>query len=454
MHRKTLLCYSAGHLIAAVYSCIDFYLLKFYTDVVGLAPVLVGLAMGIRFVIDALNDPFVGYLSDHTNSARGRRRPFFLIGATVSAFLLWVVFTPPSFESQFATFAFLMCFLTLLFDFTSVFQIPHEALAAELTYDYAERIRLSAYRKYFDSTGDMLGLFVVAVISQITFQENGHALATERWVYSLSAAILGGVVILAGLITFLGTDEEGHQSMRCHYSVIDGMINTWRNEACRTLLISTILGMLGVQVAVAQLLYILTYFLQIAEASLPTILVCFFAGSVCLIPIWAWLARKIGKKYCLIVAMLSTTLAFILVVAYRWPALAIHPIAFVVGGAITGIQGTGMALWPDIVEWDELVTGERREGSYAAVRAFATKLSLGFGILAVGCILSWIGYDGKSKPAPSVITGLRLSFCLLPAICLLSGALTMRRFPISLTSHTQALITLGRTNPATAKHVG
>jgi GPH family glycoside/pentoside/hexuronide:cation symporter len=446
MDRKTLLAYSSGHLIVAVYSFIDFYLFKFYTDVVGLAALWVGAAMAIRFVWDALTDPFVGYLSDHTTAQSGRRRPYFLGGAAASGLLLWAVFTPPVFNSNVATFVFLAIMLTLLFETTGVFQVPHEALAAELTYDYAERIRLSAYRKYFDSTGDMLGVFVVAVVLAVTSTHGTSPAETERSAYSISAAILAGVVIAAGLVTFLGTKGKDSGAIRCHYSFFDGMRNTWRNKACRILLISTVLGMLGIQIAVAQLLYIFTHFLQQPETALPLVLVCYFIGSMVSIPLWSRLAVRIGKKDCLFVTMLFVAAAFVALPAYLWPRWALYPLASAIGAGIAGVQGISMALWPDVIEWDELQTGQRREGSYAAMRSFVLKLALGFGLLVVGGVLTGIGYEGNRSPSPATVTGLRLSFALLPAVCLLAGAVAIRRFPITREVHERALEVLGRSN--------
>ena len=446
MDRKTLLTYSFGHLIVAVYSFIDFYLFKFYTDVVGLLPIWVGVAMAIRFIWDAVTDPVVGYLSDHTSAQSGRRRPFFLGGAIASGLFLWAVFTPPSFHSQVLTFCFLTLMLTLLFDATSIFQVPHEALAAELTYEYAERIRLSAYRKYFDSTGDMLGVFVVAIILAISTTDPTRTLAKERSAFSISAAILGGIVVVAGVLSYWGTKGKDSGVIRCHYNFFEGMRNTWRNKACTILLISTVLGMLGIQIAVSQLLYIFTHFLQQPETALPLVLVSYFAGSMVAIPLWSRLAVQIGKKNCLFVAMLFAAAVFALLAAYRWPGWALYPQALGIGAGIAGVQGISMALWPDVIEWDELETGQRREGSYAAMRSFVLKLSLGSGLLAVGYLLTLIGYEGSRPPSAATLMGLRLSFGLLPAACLVTGAAVIRRYPITRQVHERALVKLGRSS--------
>jgi GPH family glycoside/pentoside/hexuronide:cation symporter len=447
MDRKTLLAYSSGQLLVAVYSFIDFYLFRFYTDIVGLAALWVGVAMAIRFVWDALTDPFVGYWSDHTEAQSGRRRPFLIGGATASGILLWAVFTPPAFHSHVALVAYLAITLTLLFETTGVFQVPHEALAAELTYDYAERIRLSAYRKYFDSTGDMLGVFVVAVVLAVT-AGGSNATEGERSAYSIAAAILGGIVIAAGLVTYWGTKGKDSGERRCQYRFFEGMRNTWRNKACRILLISTVLGMLGIQIAVAQLLYIFIHFLRQPETALPFVLVCYFIGSMLAIPLWSWLAVLIGKRDCLFVSMLFVAVAFATLPAYLWPGWALYPLAMTIGAGIAGVQGISMALWPDIIESDELETGQRREGIYAAMRSFVMKLALGFGLLVVGGVLTAIGYEGNRAPSPATIRGLRLSFAVLPAVCLLAGAAAIRRFPITREVHERSLEVLGRTGEA------
>ena len=107
-----------------------------------------------------------------------------------------------------------------------------------------------------------------------------------------------------------------------------------------------------------------------------------------------------------------------------------------------------MALWPDIIEADELETGQRREGIYAAMRSFVMKLALGFGLLVVGGVLTAIGYEGNRAPSPATIRGLRLSFAVLPAVCLLAGAAAIRRFPITREVHERSLEVLGRTGEA------
>jgi GPH family glycoside/pentoside/hexuronide:cation symporter len=206
--------------------------------------------------------------------------------------------------------------------------------------------------------------------------------------------------------------------------------------------------MLGIQIAVAQLLYIFIHFLRQPETALPFVLVCYFIGSMLAIPLWSRLAVRIGKRDCLFVTMLFVAAAFATLPACLWPSWALYPLAMAIGAGIAGVQGISMALWPDIIEADELETGQRREGIYAAMRSFVMKLALGLGLLVVGGVLTAIGYEGNRSPSPATVTGLRLSFALLPAVCLLAGAAVIRRFPITREVHERALEVLGRTSEA------
>lgn len=444
MDRKTLVAFSSGHLIVAVYSCVNFYLLKFYTDEVALTPLLVGYAFAIRFAVDAVTDPLIGHWSDHSQSRRGRRRPFLLWGAIGSAACLYLVFTPPA-GSTTVVFSYLTLTLTLLFVSAGMFQIPLESLAPELTYDYRERTQLSGFRKFFDSTGDMLGLFVVAVLLATLGGEETASSASTRSIYSLAAGVLAVVVLAAGLAAYFGTREEA--GSKCSYGFFDGMRNTWNNRAFRVLLVSTVLATLGLQIAGSQLLFILEHFFNQPEDALPGVLLCFFAGTM--VSIWAWtrLAHSLGKKGALTLAMLFAAAAFIALPSTRWPDAMIYVMAFMVGAGMAGVQGLAFAIWPDLIEWDERITGQRREGSYAAMRTFVTKLSLGGGLLAVGYMLTAIGYQEGKQPSPETVTGLRMSFAVLPASLLVAGAIALQWFPITEESHQQLLRELGRSTP-------
>lgn len=128
----------------------DYFLLFFYGTVIGLEPGLVGLAILIALVFDAISDPLVGYWSDNFRSRWGRRHPFMYAAAlpvALSYFLLW---NPPDL-GQSGLFAYLTLMAILIRTFITFYETPSSSLIPELSRDYAERTSIQSYR--FSSAG-------------------------------------------------------------------------------------------------------------------------------------------------------------------------------------------------------------------------------------------------------------------------------------------------------------
>ena len=120
-----------------------FFVLIYYSQVLGLDAGLAGLAVGIALVVDAITDPLIGYLSDSTRSRWGRRHPWLyasILPLGASFYLLW---HPPGFVAgDTLLFAWLMVCNVLLRAALTMFLVPAYAIVAELTADYDERTRL------------------------------------------------------------------------------------------------------------------------------------------------------------------------------------------------------------------------------------------------------------------------------------------------------------------------
>ena len=138
----------------------DYFLLLFYGTVVGLEPGLVGLAILIALVIDAISDPLVGYWSDNFRSRWGRRHPFMYAAAlpvALSYFLLW---NPPDW-GQTGLFLYLTLIAVLIRTFITFYETPSSALIPEITADYEERTSLQSYRLLFGWSGGNLMTIVM-----------------------------------------------------------------------------------------------------------------------------------------------------------------------------------------------------------------------------------------------------------------------------------------------------
>src|SRR4051812_34793058 len=127
----------------------SYFLLMFYSQVAGLDARLVGLALTIALVVDAFIDPILGYWSDNVRSRWGRRHPFMYAAAVPLAGLYFMLWSPPAGTSPSVLFVYLLALAVAIRICVSVYQVPSNALAAELTQNYDERSTLLAFRLFF-----------------------------------------------------------------------------------------------------------------------------------------------------------------------------------------------------------------------------------------------------------------------------------------------------------------
>ncbi|MBV9046421.1 MAG: MFS transporter, partial [Alphaproteobacteria bacterium] len=143
----------------------SYFLLLFYSQVIGVDARLVGLALSISLFVDAFADPIIGYWSDNLRSRFGRRHPFMYASAVPIAALYFLLWDPPSGWSQQALFWYLVALAVLIRVLVSAYEIPSTSMAPELTTHYDERSTLLSYRSYFGWTGgNAMSVFMFGVL--------------------------------------------------------------------------------------------------------------------------------------------------------------------------------------------------------------------------------------------------------------------------------------------------
>src|SRR5690554_5397539 len=176
------------------FTIIGFYLLYYFTDVVGLNPALSGTALMIGKVWDAITDPITGYYSDRTKSRFGRRRPYIFIGAIFSFFFMALIFTPVTFQAEMNQFLYLTLLYCLLNTAYTLVNIPYAALLPELTEDYNERTVLTGYRMGFAVLGTFAGAALVMPIVN-----------ASSW--PVMGTVMGAIMLVTALATVFAIKE-------------------------------------------------------------------------------------------------------------------------------------------------------------------------------------------------------------------------------------------------------
>lgn len=430
---RTKLLFSTGDLSTSIpLAILMFFQLYFLTDVAGLDPALAGWAVGISRIWDAINDPLFGLISDRIRSPWGRRRVLLIFGAVPLGFsfmLMWIV---PSLGPIGLAFYYGLTFI--LFD--TVFTIVHvgyNALTPEMTPDYDERSSLNGYRMVFSITGT-LGAIILATIL-------GWYISDQRVLYGTIGLILGLFSMIPPLIVFRVAMEHPIPEGEKHLTIRVAITATIGNRPFRLVMGLYLLSWTAASILAAVLVYYAGYYLGVPEQSNYFVLVA-QGCAILFIPVIVWLAHRLDKRRAFILGSISWILVLggIYALDPQQVSLA-YLLASLAGLGIATAYVIPWAMVPDIIEVDQLQTGQRREGSYYAFASFFQKLATGGAIWAMGIALSGAGYitpnPGEAFPPQpdTAIQAIRIFTSLVP-IALLLGAICCAWFyPIGRAEH-------------------
>ncbi|GBF50190.1 Na+/melibiose symporter-like transporter [Leptospira ryugenii] len=424
--------------ITAVQFVTQIYLLKFYTDVIGLSPSLAGIALSISVIWDAISDPLMGNLSDRTSSRWGRRRPFILVGGLLLSLSILILFSPTTLSSQFGKFTYLLCSYLLVNTAMTIISVPHIALGGELTFERNERTSIFGWRLFFSNIGMLVGMLVPAIVLQTLSNENN--IENVKYSRAIASEIIALVIAFSSIITFLvtrGRDESLIQATeKSHF--FQSMRSVWSNKVFLPLLIAFIIATIGRTFNTAIALYYYQYRLGLKESDVVlNILLPFFLVLMLSIPFWVWISKKVGKK---IPAFWGIFLLGVLtMIAYPlFPYGELRPpliVAFF-GGVFAGSILIMDSILTDVVDYDEWKSKEKREGIYFGFWKMGVKFSQAFGIAISGFLLDFIGFlPEANEQIPELGFRLSLIFGPLVGLFFVLGALLFLLYPLSDKKH-------------------
>ncbi len=421
--------YAVGSLgLTILISAIGFFLLIFYTDVALVPPALASTALVVAKIWDTVNDPLFGWLSDRTRSRFGRRRVYLIFGAlplALSTYLLWSV---PRGLSPGWAFAWIALTYIVFDTFFTVVQVPMNALAAEITPDYDERTSLLAYAGVGAVVGYLAGSILMRVIVS-RFSDPGQG-------YAVAGAIFGVLVGLSvALVAWKIREPAGMHGKQSTLPILAAIRATFHNRPFVRLLTAFSLARVSFTLLSAVLAYYVTYQLG-AEEKLTLIILVLMLVIGLFIPVWRLLARRWSKGFAYGIGL--TVAAVALLFTYLLPQGSVTGMFVIVAVAGFGLSAHWVLPWamlPDVVEYDEERTGQRREGMYYGVYGLLDKIARTIGIFAVGWVLDFFGYIPNVAQSARSLQGIRLLFGPISSILLLLAVPLLLTYPITRASH-------------------
>jgi GPH family glycoside/pentoside/hexuronide:cation symporter len=405
------------------------YIPKFYTDVVGINITVLGYLLFSVRIFDAVTDPALGYLSDKTNASFGRRRPYIAVGSVFIAAALYLLFNPPVASPSFETVWFGVCIYALFLFWTAVV-VPYESLGPEITYDYHERTSLFGWRDGFLIAGTLMAASSPAIIQWVLDLPDGDV--GERSKFFWMSAVYGPMVIGSCWFCAMAIKERGRHSSEA--KLWGGLRETLRNRPFVILLVSYTISAIGNNLPATLILFYVQYVLKSDLADL--FLVLYFVTGILFLPCWIWLSRRTGKKRAWLASMVINTGAFIGVFFLGPGDAAIYGVLVILSGIGFGATlAIPSAIQADVIDYDELLTGERREGQYIGLWSVSKKLAAALGVGIGLAALGMAGYTPNVEQSEQVQFTLRALYALVPSICNIVAFVIALAYPIDSQIH-------------------
>ncbi len=420
----------------------------FYTDYVGLTAGYVAWSLLLAKIFDAATDPVMGYLSDRSNTRFGRRRPYFLGAAVPLAVAFYLLFTPPSAQehSQAYLLGYMLVCYVATYLFWTIGAVPYYSLGAELTDDYQERVKVISVRE----ACALAGLLVATIAPAYLI----HAYGGIRG-YSFMAAILGGGMVVFLVISALASTERAEFQGREPMNPYAGWRMTLRNPHFRKLLLAFACSAIAGAVPAVLTIYVSVYIIGTPEwwtAAMPGwiptwsyyLLIYFSAGALSL-PLWTRVAIQMGKRNAWGVAIALAAVTSMGCAFLASGTVLYFSIVLFFGGLSFGnYLSLPPSMVADLIDWDEVRTGGRREGSYFAIWAFVTKLGAAITGFVALQILEHVGYQPGVPQTERVQWWMLWMYSWFPAALYLASGLALLRFGFSRADLEQAQRDVGR----------
>lgn len=441
---STKFAFGAGDTGPAILGAINgFFLLDFLVNVAEMRPegfFGAGTVFLLVKIWDSINDPIMGWLSDKTASTMGRRRPWLLFGAFplgIAFFLHWVV---PPLDDMGKFWYYLVVALILDTALTAVL-VPYTAMTAELSADYDERTSLNSFRFSFSILGSVVALFLHTQIVG-AFADNPYM------GYAVSAGIWTVAIIVPCFITFFGTREPAYATQPTASSdslgFFQGLKVAFSNRAFLLVTLIYMFSWLTLQFVQNNLIFFVKDWVGMPIDQFGFVLIVLQLSAFTWVLIWGRISERIGKKNVYYIGgtvFVLTELGLFMVQPGQ--AVLVYALAVIAGAGLAVAYLVPWSMLPDVIESDELETGQRREGVFYGVFVLLQKLGLSLGLFISAQVLGFTGYiqsvPGQPPPVQpdSALFAIRVLVGPAGAVILLLSFVAVYLYPITKAKHAE-----------------
>jgi Na+/melibiose symporter-like transporter len=402
---------------------IAIWLPAFYAGEIGVSLAAVATMLLVAKLSDVVTDPLVGTISDRLRTPFGRRRPLILLGVPVLCGSIWLLFVP----MEGADSVYLLLCIAGMYIGTTLVGLPYGAWGAELSPDYHQRARVTAWREQFT----LIGLLVAAFIPFLVEQYGAGDTPSIMRGMALAICIFTPIAVLM-LCLFVKETEPTETAEEARAPFIDGVKKVWVNKPMRMVIGLILIVTLAEAFRNALSLFFMKAVIQ--ADGVGTLYFIYFTAGLAAVPGWLWLGRKLGKH----VAFAGTLITVAIISAINMFFTADDYWLFVVffifkGACFGGLQFLPLAILADVIDVETAETGKARAGAYIAFASMTAKISTALGTFLAIRALSFTNFNAKlmAENAFDDLFVLRVLYAIAPAVFFIGAIIIALRFPLT-----------------------
>lgn len=383
----------------------------------------IGTIAAFSRIIDALNDPIMGHLSDRTRTRFGSRKPWIVGAIMFMAIAVLQLFSPPAD----ATWLYFLVWSQVLYTGFTMFEVPRSAWSSEISRDYNERARIGLYVGGFNIAGSLF-FYSVPIISGIlngNSRIDGGTLQLITVVYLLFMPL--GIALSVWLVPTGARVEHKQAQIR------DVLGTVRRSRPAQWFYSASVLWGLGQGVVIGCSFLFYSEYMQL-PGQYAIIMTVLFLTEILSLPLWAKILPRFDRHrvWAVCIGLAALIGPFILLVP-RGEAALLPVLCFVVvrGFLTAPTNFLPGAVLGDVIDHDILKSGSNKAGNLFAVHMVLVKVAMATGGAVAFNVLDVMGYRVGAANSQSAQNGLLLTYFLIPAVFHIAMALVAWRFPIA-----------------------
>jgi len=399
--------------VIALGSAITFY----YNIKLGLNEEWIALAWILFAFWNAINDPLFGILQERIDTDLGRRIPVLRYGAPFFAITFIICWFPFLGNTQIALFWNLLLVLFLFDSMFTIVGLVITVLPAEMCITQEARSNLALYNVILGSFGGLVAMILPLVL--LTDE-------TTTELNPLFKPMMLVVAVASGIILFISSyalTENEYARTEGTFGFIQSMLESLKNREFLAFEAMNFFREMAFTIVTGSMIYYVQYVqrLQGIVASLP--LIVLFVLMLAFSVLADRMVKTRGLKQVYIVGLVLTGTSLTLLFFSGTFLIAVMMSLVMIGIGLAPVTLVWGPLLADVIDYDELQTGKRRETTYAGMNALITKPSISIANASFLLIISWFGFDNSLSVQPdSAVLGILLGYAVFPGLCFLIGA--------------------------------